>query len=57
MFAKGPANKRAGSKTGDAPHPTKTAASYGSKTEYAAFSTTNISTGGIPPKQGGKDRG
>ena len=57
MFKKGPANKRAGTKTGDAPHPSKDAKNFGSKTEYAAFSTTNISTGGIPPKQGGKDLG
>jgi hypothetical protein len=57
MFVKGPANKRSGTKTGDAPHPTKTDTHYGSKTEYAAFSTTNISTGGIPPKQAGKKLG
>ena len=57
MFTKGPANKRAGTKTGNAPHPSKDDKAFGSKTEYAPFSTTNISTGGIPPKQGGKNMG
>jgi hypothetical protein len=57
MLVKGPANKRSGTKTGDAPHPTKTDTHYGIKTEYAKFSKTNISTGGIPPKQTRKNLG
>lgn len=46
MKTVGPANKRKGSKKGTAPHPMKDDKKFGSKTNYADFSKTNIKIGG-----------
>jgi hypothetical protein len=43
----GPANKRSGVKKGlTAPHPKKTDDKFGSKTDYAKFSTTKVAVTG-----------
>ena len=41
----GPANKKAGIKTPNAPHPTKTDDRFGSKTDYAKFASTKVGIG------------
>lgn len=46
MKTVGPANKRKGSKTGCSPHPSKGDNKFGSKTNYADFSKTQIKIGG-----------